>query len=75
MAKSNVKLLKIVNPIIAVLFIGQAASGIFHEAIPYQVFGKVHGSIGLLLVAGVTVHLILNRNWIKANFLKSRPDR
>lgn len=72
MAKSNVKLLKIINPILAILFIGQAFSGIFHAVIPYEVFEKVHGSAGYLLAAAVTVHVVLNWNWIKVNFLRPR---
>jgi len=72
MAKNNLKLLKIVNPILAILFIGQAISGIFHEVIPYEIFVKVHGSAGYLLAAAATVHIILNWSWIKVNFLKPR---
>jgi hypothetical protein len=72
MAKSNVKLLKIVNPILVILFIIQAGSGIFHEVIPFEVFEKVHGSIGYVFAAGVAVHFVLNWSWIKINFLKAR---
>ncbi|MBN1760114.1 MAG: hypothetical protein JW863_17440 [Chitinispirillaceae bacterium] len=73
MATGKLKALKIVNPIIAVLFIGQALSGIFHGVIPWEIFEKVHGTVGYFLAAGVTVHFILNWNWIKTNFLKPKP--
>ncbi len=72
MAKSNVKLLKIVNPILAILFFGQAFSGIFHDIIPYGIFAKAHGSVGYLLAAAAIAHIVLNWSWIKVNFLKSR---
>lgn len=69
MATAKTRLLRIVNPIIGILLIGQAGSGIFHEVIPYEVFEKVHGTAGYLFVAGVTVHIILNWSWIKTNLL------
>jgi uncharacterized membrane protein YraQ (UPF0718 family) len=73
MPTTKLKALKIVNPIIAILFIGQAGSGIFHEVIPYEVFEKVHGTAGYLLAAGVIGHIVLNWSWIKTTFFKPRP--
>lgn len=70
MASSKPKLLKIVNPIIGILFLVQAGTGIFHGAISFEVFEKVHGSTGYLLTAGIATHIFLNWNWIKANFFK-----
>ena len=72
MASGKLKALKIVNPVIAVLFTAQAASGIFHAAIPWEIFEKVHGTTGYLLTAGIVIHIILNRSWIQSNFLKPR---
>ena len=75
MASNKLKLLKIINPIIGILFLGQAISGIFHEMIPYEIFGKAHGTGGYLLVAGIIVHITLNWSWIQLNFLKPRKTK
>lgn len=64
--------LKIVNPIIGILFIVQAATGIFHAVIPYEVFEKLHVPVGFLLAAGVTMHIILNWNWFESIFAKRK---
>jgi hypothetical protein len=72
MATTKQQALKIVNPIIGILFIIQAATGIFHAVIPYEVFDKLHGPVGFLLAAGVTTHIILNWNWFKSTFTKRK---
>ena len=65
--------LKIVNPILGVLIITQALSGFFHGALSYEAFEIIHEGGGALLILCVLVHVILNWNWIKANFLKKSP--
>ena len=75
MANNKLKALKILNPILGILFIVQAGSGMFHGMIPWEIFEKVHGTTGYLFAAGVVTHFILNWSWIKANFLKPRPKR
>lgn len=72
MAFNKSKTLKIVNPVVAGVFLVQATTGIFHEAIPYEIFSKVHGSAGYLLVAGITTHIILNWSWFKTAFAGKR---
>lgn len=66
------KMLKFVNPSIGVLFIIQAGSGMFHSAIPYELFGRLHGSSGYLLTAGVAAHIYLNWSWFKTAFFARR---
>lgn len=70
-------LLKIVNPILGIVFVMQALTGIFHDAvseISYELFENVHGLGGYLLVILAITHIYLNWNWIKANFMKLRKS-
>jgi hypothetical protein len=65
-------LLKIVNPIIGVLFLVQAGSGIFSGLIPYELFHIFHGPVGFLFTLFVVIHVYLNWSWIVTNFLKKK---
>ena len=67
--------LKIVNPIIGILFIVVAVTGMFHSKIPWEVFQKVHGGGGILLTIGVVLHLWLNRHWFRAAYRRRRETR
>lgn len=71
---NEAKWLKVLNPILALLFAVQALTGFFHSYIPYNVFSKVHGIGGALLTVGVILHLWLNRHWIRAAFARRRRD-
>jgi hypothetical protein len=64
-------LLKIVNIIVALLFIVQAGSGIGHSVLPDQVFA-IHGTTGLVFAFFVVLHVILNWAWIRSNVFKKR---
>lgn len=70
MKKSTV--LKILNPILAVLLVSQAVTGIFHARIPYETYEIVHGGGGYLFVAGVALHILLNWSWVKATYLRRK---
>ena len=65
--------LKVLNPILGLLFISQAATGILHDLLPHEVFEISHGVGGLLLVIAAVIHVILNWSWVKATFLKRKP--
>lgn len=65
-------LLKIVNPIMGLLFIAQILSGLFHRYIPHELFELVHEKGGVLLALLVVIHVALNWGWIRANFLKRK---
>ena len=65
-------LLKIINPILAIVFIYQISTGLMHEIIPKNRFETIHGTGGIVLLICVIIHLILNWNWVKVNFLKKR---
>ena len=70
------KLLKVVNPVMALAFLSSAAGGLTRffapSVIPYDTFRKIHPIFGLVLVACVICHLVLNWNWIKAVYLKKK---
>lgn len=72
MALKKQYVLKLVNPVIGILFIVQGGSGIFHESIPYEIFEVVHGIGGYLLVAGIISHVLLNWSWFKTAYSKRK---
>ena len=65
-------ILKILNPLIGILFFNQAFSGIFHEKIPYEGFQIVHGLAGYLFTACVLLHIILNWNWFMTGYFRKK---
>lgn len=71
MKRSN--MLKVLNPILAVLFLNQILTGAFHGALPHEAFEILHEVSGFVLAGVVVLHVILNWNWVKANFFKSSP--
>lgn len=64
--------LRILSPFIGLLALSQAATGLLNDHLPAKVFETVHEGGGILLVTGITLHVILNFGWIKNNLLK-RP--
>ena len=73
---NRVKALRITNVLLFLVFVGIAISGLtamlFPGLIPYSTFRVAHPLTGATLVALVMVHLFLNFNWIKANYLKKK---
>ncbi len=61
-------ILKIINPILLVLIISQAVTGLLHLKLSPETFETLHEGGGLILVGLVIVHLILNFNWVRANY-------
>ncbi len=59
---------KILNPVLVVFFINQAATAIFSDALPPWAFEILHQGGGFILLALITLHFILNFNWVKANY-------
>jgi len=68
----NVKLLRIVNVLLALNFLVSGITGVFNYWIPYDVFRAIHRPSGYLLIILILTHLYLNRNWIKQNYLKKK---
>jgi hypothetical protein len=67
------KLLKIINPIIFLLFISQGVTGFMmgFSASAYE----VHTRLIWVLFFGVFIHIILNWSWIKTIFFKRKKKK
>ena len=61
-------MLKILNPVLIVLFINQAVTVLFHDELPFRAFQIFHKGGGAVLLILIAVHLVLNFNWVKANY-------
>lgn len=72
MTKNGV--LKVVNIILAILVINQITGPFLleNEIISYPVFKWMHKRAVWVLMATLLAHLILNWNWIKANYFKKQ---
>jgi hypothetical protein len=60
--------LKILNPILLLLFINQAITVLLRDHLSFKVFGLFHKTGGAILLCLIALHIILNFNWIKANY-------
>jgi hypothetical protein len=63
-------MLKILNPLLAVLVLNQVTTALIHDAIPHEVFGIMHMGGGFTLAGLATLHLILNWNWVKSSLFR-----
>lgn len=64
-------MLKILNPILGVLIVNQILSALFSDALPHEAFEIMHEGGGFVLATGILLHVILNWNWVKANYFRS----
>jgi hypothetical protein len=60
--------LKILNPVLFVLFVNQAVTVLFLDELPVKVFQIFHKGGGAVLLTLIALHFILNFNWLKANY-------
>ncbi|SPD73036.1 conserved hypothetical protein [uncultured Desulfobacterium sp.] len=67
---STNSILKILNPALAIVLIFQLATGLLHVIFTHEMFETIHGTSAGIFIILVALHLILNWNWIKVNFLK-----
>jgi len=69
--KTN-SLLKILNPILAVLVLNQVLTALLRDSLSLQAFAALHQGGGIILAVGSVLHLTLNWNWVRANFRKKK---
>jgi hypothetical protein len=62
--------LKILNPILLVLFINQAVTALLSEQISPKTFEIFHKGGGTILIVLAILHIVLNFNWFKATYLR-----
>ena len=62
--------LKILNPIIALLLLCQASTALLMSALGHGAVEEIHETGGILLALGVLLHLILNWKWVKSSYFK-----
>ena len=65
--------LKIVNPILGVLLLNQVLTGLLHDMLPHNAYEVLHEGGGIVFAIAALLHVVLNWNWIKANFLRKPP--
>lgn len=65
-------LLKILNPILAVLFVNQVTTGALHGYLSEEAYEILHEGSGVVFAVAALLHVIMNWNWVKANFLKGK---
>ena len=66
------RILKIINPIIAILILNQAITGMFQESISHHTYEVVHGGAGVVTVIAVIIHVVLNWKWVSSNYFKRK---
>lgn len=72
----NNKWLLLINPIIALLVLSQAVTGlnVFFDFLDDKTFIAIHAVGGYLLLVLVSVHLVLNWFWVKNVFMKKAKN-
>jgi len=65
-------ILKILNPILAVLTVTQAFSALLADHLSHEAFEWIHQGGGTLLLIGIVLHVVLNWTWVRASLLTHR---
>jgi len=65
--------LKILNPILGLLVVNQIVTGLLADTIPREAFEILHEGGGIALAVVALVHVVLNWNWIQANYRRKLP--
>jgi len=62
--------LKVLNPVLLVLFISQTTTALFRDDIPREAFRIFHMYGGIIFLCLIILHFILNFNWVRANYFR-----
>jgi hypothetical protein len=66
-------MLKILNPLLALLLVGQVFTGLCHDELPPATFEWLHAAGGIAVAVAAVLHVVLNGSWVKSNFFPGRP--
>ena len=67
--------LKVVNPVLAVLILNQPFSGFLYAWTNWRAFETMHVGGGILLLLFAAFHLMLNWKWVQMNFLRDANNK
>lgn len=65
--------LKVINPLLGIFLVNQVLTGLLNKSLPHEVFEVLHKGGGILFTIAAILHVTMNWNWIKANFLPKSP--
>lgn len=65
--------LKIVNPILGVFLLNQVITGLLRDMLSREAYEVLHEGGGIVFALVTLLHVVLNWNWIRANFLRKPP--
>ena len=68
-------MLKVVNPVLALLILNQPFSGFLYSWTDWDAFETMHVGGGILLVLFAAIHLMLNWKWVQMNFLNNAKKK
>lgn len=69
---SKNKALKIINAVLLLLVINQVVTGMLSRKLPHEVFEWGHKGAAFVLLILAVLHLIMNWNWVKANYFRKK---
>jgi len=67
---SKAKWLLFINPLLLLLLLAQGITGFTRDHMPESAFKITHIGGGCVLIALGVIHLLLNWNWVRANYFK-----
>ncbi len=67
--------LKLVNMFLALSFIGIVLIVVLRRILDPEIFYTIHPKLGYLFITLAFLHIGLNWNWIKTNFLKRKARK
>lgn len=69
---NKLKVLKVLNPLVFLFAVCQAVTILLIKLTSIGWIVEVHEWIGIALLVCILVHLVLNWNWVKANFFTKK---
>ncbi|OGF01419.1 MAG: hypothetical protein A2509_02135 [Candidatus Edwardsbacteria bacterium RIFOXYD12_FULL_50_11] len=64
--------LKKINPVLFLVFLVQAATGVIYFLVGSEILGVTHLFGGLLMILIAGIHLVLNWTWVRSNYFKKK---